>query len=520
LREVEMSVTLRDYQRRAVERLKAVIGRRPILVAPTGSGKTTMAVALVEELGVPTLWLAHRKELIDQAAQHLEELGLWPGRIMAGYPPAPFAQVQVASVQTLIRRQMPPARLVVIDEAHHVATSSYGRILEQYPDAHVLGLTATPFRLDGRGLGDVFGEILVAARTDELCQAGVLHDPRVYAGQSPDLRHVKIAMGDYALSELSRRTNTEELNADLVKTWLGKSPGRRTVAFAVDIEHSQAIAAAFQAAGVPAEHLDGGTPRDEREAILERLRGGRTLVVSNCMVLTEGWDLPALETAIIARPTASLNLHLQMIGRIMRACPDKDGAIVLDHAGNHHVHGRVTRRLEYTLDSGKKIGESDPLRLRRCRACQLLFDPGDPCCPECGWAPPPPVRERPVIHGVAQLVEFDDGDFAYRSHFWRLMEAQRMAAGYKPGWSAYRFKERFGEWPVVADGELVDPDRATLDDKRAVYVGFLRQAGEKGFKPGWAAYRYREVFGCWPRGFVDEVRREALSERFARLVQA
>jgi len=223
-----MSQNLRDYQRTAVIRLKAVLDRRPILVAPTGSGKTICAVTLVEELGLPTLWLAHRKELIDQAAAHLEGLGLWPGRIMAGYAPAPLAKVQVASVQTLIRREMPRAKLVVVDECHHATANTYGRIIDKYPDAYVVGLTATPFRLDGRGLGDVFGEIVVAAYTDELCESGVLHDPRVYAGRSPDLRRVKIRMGDYALGELSKRTNTDEQNADIVKTWLQKSPGRRT----------------------------------------------------------------------------------------------------------------------------------------------------------------------------------------------------------------------------------------------------------------------------------------------------
>ena len=512
---------LRDYQRHAVDRVKAALDRRPVLVAPTGSGKTVMAVALVQELGLPTLWLAHRKELIDQAAVHLEGLGLWCGRIMAGGEPAPLAKVQVASIQTLVRRAMPPAGLIVIDECHHTPAGTYGRVLENYPDAHVVGLTATPFRLDGRGLGDVFKEIVVAAHTDDLCKAGVLHDPRVYAGKSPDLRRVKISMGDYAIGELSKRTNTDEQNADIVKTWQEKSASRRTVAFAVDVAHSQAIVAAFRAAGVAAEHIDGTTPRDEREAILGRLRDARTHIVSNCMVLTEGWDLPALETAILARPTASLNLHLQMIGRIMRACPDKDGAIVLDHAGNHHVHGRVTRRIEYSLDSDKKVGESDPLRLRRCQACQLLFDPGAPCCPECGWTPKPATpREKVPIHGDGKLVEFDDADFGYRAEFWRLVEAQRMAAGYMPGWAAYRFKERFGDWPIVADGELVDPAHATFEDKRAVYLEFVRQAALKGFKPGWAAYRYRDAFGCWPKGFVEDVRREAMRERVMECAQA
>jgi superfamily II DNA or RNA helicase len=512
---------LRDYQRNAVDRVKAALDRRPVLVAPTGSGKTVMAVALVQELGLPTLWLAHRKELIDQAAAHLEGLGLWCGRIMAGCDPTPLAKVQVASIQTLIRRAMPPAGLIVIDECHHTPAGTYGRVLENYPDAKVVGLTATPFRLDGRGLGDVFREIVIAAYTDDLCKAGVLHDPRVYAGKSPDLRRVKISMGDYAVGELSKRTNTDEQNADIVKTWQEKSAGRRTVAFAVDVAHSQAIVAAFHAVGVAAEHIDGTTPRDEREAILSRLRDAQTHLVSNCIVLTEGWDLPALETAILARPTASLNLHLQMIGRIMRACPDKNGAIVLDHAGNHHVHGRVTRRIEYSLDSDKKVGESDPLRLRRCQACQLLFDPGLPCCPECGWTPEPATpREKVAIHGDGNLVEFDDADFGYRQEFWRLIEGQRMAAGYMPGWAAYRFKERFGDWPVVADGELVDPAHATFEEKRAVYLEFVRQAALKGFKPGWAAYRYKDALGCWPKGFVEDVRREAMRERVMECAQA
>ncbi len=229
------------------------------------------------------------------------------------------------------------------------------------------------------------------------------------------------------------------------------------------------------------------------------------------MVLTEGWDLPALECAIIARPTASLNLHLQMIGRVMRACDGKDGAIVLDHAGNHHVHGLVTRRLNYTL-TDEKVGSSEPLGLRRCGNCGVLFEQGAACCPECGWAPGSTTagaeRRRPAIHGEGELVEFDDADFEYRREFWRLLEAQRRAAGYKPGWSYYQFRDRFGVAPVVASGELVDPARATLWEKRGVFKQLAEVAARKGYKPGWAAYRFRDIFGHWPRGFVAEVRAE------------
>jgi len=233
------------------------------------------------------------------------------------------------------------------------------------------------------------------------------------------------------------------------------------------------------------------------------------------MVLTEGWDLPALECAVIARPTASLNLHLQMIGRVMRACDGKDGAIVLDHAGNHHVHGLVTRRLNYTL-SNEKVGFSEPLGLRRCGNCGLLFETSEPCCPECGWLPEASgagQRKRPAIHGSGELAEFDDTSFEYRRQMWVQIEAQRMAGGYRPGWSFYRFKDRFGVEPVVADGDLIDPDTATYSQKRAYFKNLTSVAAAKGFKPGWACYRFRDVFGQWPMGFVQAVRDEVAQER-------
>lgn len=510
---------LRDYQQRAVAAVIAAQDRRPILVAPTGSGKTAMATALVEQLALPTLWLAHRKELIDQAARRLESHGLVCGIIMAGYAPMPLAQVQVASVQTLIRRDKPRADLIVIDECHHATADSYQSILDAYPEACVVGLTATPFRLDGHGLGDLFGELVVAAYPHELCDNGVLHRPKVWASKSPDLRGVKVIAGDYNVGALAARTNTPELNADIVATWLKRAAGRRTVVFAVDVAHSGSITAAFRQAGIAAEHIDGSTPRDERDAILARLASGETLIVSNCMVLTEGWDLPALECAIIARPTASLNLHLQMIGRVMRAADGKDGAVVLDHAGNHHIHGLVTRRLNYSLN-GEKVGHSEPLGLRRCRECGLLFELHLESCPECGWVPSTEDRrrERLDVHGAGELAEFDNESFEYRRQIWNLIEAEREAMGYREGWSFFRFKERFGKSPVVAeiDGviELIDPPRATLDQKRAVYERLLSVAQERGFADGWAAHRYREIFGCWPRGFITDVRRERMRHRF------
>jgi len=394
---------------------------------------------------------------------------------------------------------------ILAHNCHHATAGSYRKLLERYNgETRVIGLTATPFRLDGRGLGGAgFDHIEVAAKAKELCDEGFLHKPRVFAGHVPDLRGLRVRMGDYAVDDLAERVNVAPIIGDIVSTWQERSRGRRTVAFAVNIAHSQAIVAAFIAAGVRAAHLDGTTPRKERESILLRLRVGVIDVVSNCMVLTEGWDLPALETAIIARPTASLNLHLQMIGRIMRAAIGKDGALVLDHAGNHHIHGMVTREIEYSLE-GRVAGEANPLGLRRCPECGILFEPGEGACPDCDWRPAVGVRAgedvRAIVHGDGALAQFDDECHEYRAEFYRLLDVQREAMGFQPGWAAYRFKERFGVWPTVAEGELVDGVHATHDQKRAVYQQLLTVARSKGFKDGWAAHRYRNQFGVWPRG--------------------
>lgn len=502
----------RDYQHKAINDLFAVLDKRPILVAPTGSGKTVMATEFVEEFlanhggnvglfGGHVLWLAHRKELIEQAAKHLADYGMFTGIIKAGIKPSPMAKIQVAAVQTLARRDKPPADLIIIDECHHARAKTYEKILAEYPDAAIVGLTATPFRLDGRGLGDIFGELVIAASSTELIEQGYLVAPRVYASSAPDLRGIHSRGGDYVISELAEAVNTHGNIEHIVETWQNRAAGMKTVVFAVNIAHSQAISAAFCDKGISAAHIDGSTARKDRGSILDDLRVGRLNVVSQCMILTEGWDLPALECVIMARPTASLNLHLQMLGRVMRATEGKTGALVLDHAGNHHVHGLVTRKLDYTLDSGAKVGMAEPLGLKRCRACGLFFDTSRFACPECGWKPEASDYKKAVREatGDKELSEFWDDTYEYRNEFWKMTEALRIASEFKPAWSNYRYKERFDEWPTVANGELVDVDNATMENKQAVYADLLKVAESKGFKPGWAAYRYKDIFGVWPR---------------------
>lgn len=492
-------MNLYDYQERAVSETVARLAKNPILVAPTGAGKTTMGRAIVARLRRKTLWLAHRRELIDQAA---EELALFqPGIILAGRTPNPRALVQVASVQTLRYRDMPSdIGLVILDEAHHAPAASYKYLFEKLTCPRV-GLTATPFRLDGRGLGDHFGDLVVAATPAELVAKGRLLEPVVFCAPAPDLHSARKTGGDYNLAQLGALVEERMLTGDIVNTWLSRAAGRKTICFATNVAHSKRIVAAFVEAGVPAEHVDGNTPGEERAAILARLASGETTLVSNVQILTEGFNQPALECLILARPTASLCLHLQCLGRVIRQLPGKPAPIVLDHAGNHHEHGTALREIEHSLE-GVRRGESAPLELRTCANCYRLFS--GLRCPECDAEPV--VVERMVKQRNGELVPYSE-THEYKSRAWQVfLHEARMLGLQGLNFAKKKYLERFGEWPVIAGEKLIDPKRAKLPEKQAVYEQLLEVARTRGYREGWASHRYKTVFGVWPKGFVQEVK--------------
>ena len=495
-------VILRPYQRTAVDAMKASLRESPILVSPVGSGKTVMFSSLVKETGLRTLVLAHRRELVQQAAATLRKLGVPCGVIMAGSERTTHA-VQVASIQTLHRRTIPEGiELVFVDEAHHCCSDGYSSLFQKMPNAMLAGGTATPFRMDGQGLGSAgFKKLVVAAYTDDLCADGTLVEPTVYAPLPPKMDGVRIIAGDYDSGESARRMSLPRIVGDAVAMWEKYAMGKRTVVFAVNVEHSKKQVEAFRAAGHRFEHLDGGSSVTQREATLDRWRSGYTVGVSQCGLFGEGFDLPVLEAAVILRPTASLCWHLQAIGRVMRACPGKAGAIVLDHAGNHDRLPPVTTRLEYSLD-GKDATEAKATALsKRCPDCYLMVPPHSTECPECGHEFRPEAPE----HAAGELAPFVERadvrpPIELQQRWWDALESQRQAKGWKPGSTWYRFQDRFGFKPHVVDGQIFDPAKATMETKRRVMHQFRETAAAKGFRPGWSAHMYRSVFGVWPRG--------------------
>lgn len=389
---------LRPYQVEAVEAARGEMRggkKRVLIVCPTGGGKTVIASDIIRrasEKGSRILFLAHRRELIAQTCDKLNRFGVRHGVIMAGERMALQHPVQVASIQTLAKRRESLRHVDVIffDEAHHASAGTYQDVLEWYPQARVVGLTATPWRLDGRGLGDVFDGHTIVRTPKQLRDEGHLVAVGGWEYEAIDTSQARVKGGDFVAADLSAAATSGRVVGDVVEEWKRYAAGRRTVVFAVSIEASQRMVLEFRREGLPAEHVDGTMPPAERDAIIARLRSGQTLIVSNCNVLTEGFDCPELEVCVLARPTLSTSLYLQMVGRVLRPAAGKAMARIHDHAGCLRAHGHPYADRDYTPTSSaakqrKSVEEEAATKQQRCPECKSVRT-GWPC-DACGYAP-------------------------------------------------------------------------------------------------------------------------------------
>jgi DNA repair protein RadD len=359
---------LRPYQVDVIDRFQTAVasGKRKImLVAATGSGKTVIAGAIVKKQvaeGRRVLFFSHRREITTQTSAKLYAVGIDHGIIQAGFPLRLHEPVQVASVQTLTARairgsaiELPAADLVIVDEAHHTPADTYQKVLEKYPEATLLGLTATPCRKDGRGLGNVFEVLIECPQVQELIDLEFLVPTTVYApADRIDLSGIRTQAGDYVENQLAERMNTAKLVGDVVTHWHRHGERRKTVVFATDVAHSLHLRDEFRRSGALSEHIDGKTPKVERDGILTRLARGDIEIVTNCAVLCEGWDSPDVSCLVLARPTKSMGLYRQMVGRGLRPAPGKRDCVVLDHAGAVFEHGFVDEPVVWTLDTTQR----------------------------------------------------------------------------------------------------------------------------------------------------------------------
>lgn len=443
----------RPYESKAVRDLRTALPKhkRVLAVAPTGAGKTVIASMLIraEPRWLRVLWLAHRVELISQARTRLMLLGVPCGVRCTKYETLhpnhinSEARVQIGSIQTVVRHEVEDIDLIVIDEAHRALAKTYQKIVSLQPSAEILGLTATPRRLDKRGLGNFFQSMIVLAKPSALYKDDYLAAPVTFAGDpamrdlvTKRLRTVSVVHGDFQAVQLGRAMSKTVLVANVVKETLRLAPHVPKVVFAATVAHSKKLAARFKRHGIMAAHIDGKTSTKDRERILSELTSGGIEVVCNVDVLTEGWDCPALGAVVVARPTKSLARFMHMIGRAQRVGGTKR-KLVLDFGGNsmrlEHFPGED---VEWSLDHGQSKHSKTVSRIRVCinPKCNTVLRDACEKCPQCGAAQPK-SEARKIEELKGQLVELD------RERFEKLRaeireRAEKVARDVKapPGW--------------------------------------------------------------------------------------
>ena len=502
---------LRPYQLDVINqcRQKLAAGVSKIcLVAPTGSGKTVIAAEIIRSAvakGKRVLVLAHTREIIKQTSLKLYAAGIAHGVIMATDTVRPYEPVQVASVQTYWSRVMrtkrmepPPADLVIVDECHHIRARTWLKIKDSYPRVALIRLTATPCRSDGRGLGSSFDVLVECPQVAELIAGKYLVGTRTYAPAEIDLRGVPTQTGDYVVSDLAARVDTSPLVGDIISHWLKHAAGLKTIVFAVNVAHSRHIASEFIKAGVKAEHLDGNTPKSVRDAILGRLAVGDTKVVVNCKVLTEGFDLPDVGCLVLARPTRQQGLYRQMVGRGLRPAEGKSHLVVLDHSGAIYLHGCVEDAIEWTLSPDKRAANqahsarpvrdtdgSYQSRIVDCRGCGAKRLSGE-ACKHCGYYPK--RQAEAIVFQDGNLALYDrrtkqawqTSDPSEQMRWHAMLVSYAKQRGYKPGWAAYKFKGKFGHWPPRIQPPAIEPSREVLSWIRSRNIASAKSRQKAG----------------------------------------
>jgi len=474
--------SLRKYQTEAVNLVREKLkqgNKKVLLVLPTGSGKThtlgDIASKTVEN-GHKVLALMHRRQLVTQMVSRFADCNVDAGMIMSGMDNELSKKCQVGTIQTYSRRLnlcelednefFIDAPVIFIDEAHHVLSKTYQTVLKLYPGKIVIGVTATPCLSSGVGMGKYFDAIVQPVSIGELMDDGFLVKGEYYGPSAPDLSKIKTVLGDYAKKELGKTMNTPKLVGDVVSNWGNIAGGLQTMVFAVDVKHSKALVDEFIRYGVTAEHLDAYSEDDEREATISRFRNGDTQVICNVGLYTEGTDIPEIQCIDLARPTKSLGLHLQMIGRGARPYTGKEKFIVIDHGGNVERLGFYEDDIEWGL-SGKeqsykqKKPRKKEAHLFTCEYCSTIFS--GKRCPMCmneveHWGKKVEALDAELVN----LKKKPQKKYTAteKQKWFSMLGHYGYNKGYSEGWAAHKFKERMGVWPrgKVKDGGYIPPD--------------------------------------------------------------
>ena len=410
-----MDICLRPYQQQLIDDVgyEFSVGRRRVCaVAPCGAGKTIMTAWMARGTalsGRRAIFMVHRQELIEQTSATFTAMGIRHGLIAAGAAKEYDLPVQIASVQTLIHRlsQVQVPDLLICDECHHIVANTYRKIIDQFSSSYVLGVTATPERISGQGLGEIFQSLVLGPSAADLIAAGNLTPYDYYAPPTkfdPAAAHVRF--GEYVKNDLLSQMDDADVIGDIVTNYKNLAGGKRAICYCINRAHSEHVAASFRSADIPALHIDGETHKAVRARAIEDFRTGRLQILCNAEILGEGFDVPAMEAVILARPTASLTLYIQQSMRPLRPDPNnpEKRAVIIDHVGNVFRHGMPDEEREWSLETKKRKPRATAIKV--CPACYTAVPSTARTCP-CGhvFAAAPEERKITETDGTLKKIE-------------------------------------------------------------------------------------------------------------------
>jgi len=426
-------VTLREYQVKAIENIQAAYRQKykaPCLVAPCGAGKSVIVAEMAKrtaERKNRVLFLVHRQELCEQ----IENTFKWWGVDME--------YVQIGMVQTITRRlksTLEP-KLIITDENHHCLATTYKKIYNFFPDAFKIGVTATPVRLDGSGLKAVNDVLVNTVSCKWLIKNNFLAPYKYFAPELVDFSKLKTKRGEFVVGEVDELINQKVICGNAIAHYKKICDGKKAICYCASIAHSQRMAEEFNEVGIPAIHIDGETPKNQRKEAIDKFRNGEIKILCNVDLISEGFDVPDCEVAILLRPTQSLTLFIQQSMRCMRYQPGKT-AIILDHVGNNKRHGLPDADRVWTLDGiDKKDKKASEVKIRQCPECYFTFE-STSICPNCGCqsgqGERSPLKE---VDGDLKEITGIVIDYSEPEDCKTYKELQELGRrrGYKPGWA-------------------------------------------------------------------------------------
>ena len=434
--------TLRPYQIDLIQKSREAYRHgktAPCIVLPCGGGKSVIVADIAKKATQKhnrVLFLVHRKELCEQ----IENTFKWWGVDMD--------LCDVMMVQTATRRikKIKPPALIITDENHHSKSTTYRRIYDSFPNAKRIGVTATPWRLDGSGLKDVNDELVVGVSAKWLIENHYLSPYDYYAPTVADLSGIKIVRGEFEVESVEIALMKKAVYGNVIENYRKFADGKQAICYCASIRHSAAMAEEFCSAGISAKHIDGNTPKSEREQIISDFRKGEVKILCNVDLISEGFDVPDCECAILIRPTKSLTLYIQQSMRCMRYKYGKR-AVILDHVGNYAIHGMPDADRQWSLAGRKKNKRDDSVSVTMCPNCYQVFGAPKPkICPNCGYELVSESESKSELEKcdcelkkiTGFVLEYDSPE---QCRSMKELQAYAKKHGYKSGWCYYQAKK-------------------------------------------------------------------------------